>query len=191
MKMHQTLAVMLLLVAAGLLGLAAKLFKPIAPFVAWVLEPWAQQFEAMTVVYMSSNAVLSQGTLFKVSADVSPPVFTAIPEIKTIGGPDGSAPTIDVTDLDSTAREYVLGLKDEGSFQLGVNYIMTNAVHQTLRDAWANRTKLRFQITFADSTTTVWEFSGYVTGFAGNMGVDQVVEATVGIKITGSIYQTT
>lgn len=140
---------------------------------------------------MSSNAILAQGTLFKVSADASPPTFAAIPEIKSLGGPDGSAPTIDVTDLDSTAREYVLGLKDEGSFSLNINYIMANVVHAQLRAAWAARTKLRFQITWQDSGTTVWEFSGYVTGFAGSAAVDTVVEATVGIKITGSIYETT
>lgn len=140
---------------------------------------------------MSTSAVLTQGTKFAVSADGSPPSFSNIPEIKTIGGPDGSAPTIDVTDLDSTAREYVLGLKDEGSFSLTINYIPANTVHAQLRTAWANRTLMQFRVTFADSGTTVWEFDGYVTGFSQNAGVDTVLEATVGIKITGAIYETT
>lgn len=140
---------------------------------------------------MSSNAILAQGTKFAYSADESPPSWSDIPEIRTLGGPDGSAPTIDVTDLDSTGREYVLGLKDEGSFSLGIMYIPQNAVHAALRTAWGNRTKLRFRVTFTDATTTVWEFSGYVTGFSGNAAVDTVIEATVGIKITGSIYETT
>ena len=140
---------------------------------------------------MSTDAILAQGTKFAVSADASPPTFADIPEIRTIGGPDGSAPTIDVTDLDSTAREYVLGLKDEGSFSLGIMYIPGEATHAQLRTAWGARTKLRFRVTFTDTGTTVWEFSGYVTGFSQNMGVDTVVEATVGIKITGSIYETT
>jgi predicted secreted protein len=140
---------------------------------------------------MSTSAILAQGTRFAVSADGSPPSFSNIPEIKTIGGPDGSAPTIDVTDLDSIAREYVLGLKDEGTFSLGINYIPANAVHAQLRSAWANRTLMQFRVTFTDSGSTVWEFDGYVTGFAQNMSVDTVVEATVTIKITGAIYETT
>jgi predicted secreted protein len=140
---------------------------------------------------MSTDAILAQGTKFAVSANESPPTFSDIPEIKTIGGPDGSAPTIDVTDLDSTAREYKLGLKDEGSFSLGIMYIPANAVHTQLRDAWADRTELRFRVTFTDTGTTVWEFNGFVTGFAQNAAVDTVVEATVGIKITGAIYETT
>jgi predicted secreted protein len=140
---------------------------------------------------MSTDAILAQGTLFAVSANASPPSFSNIPEIRTIGGPDGTAPTIDVTDLDSTAREYVLGLKDEGAFSLGIMYIPANAVHAELRAAWANRTEKRFRVTFTDSGTTVWEFNGFVTGFSQNAAVDTVIEATVGIKITGSIYETT
>lgn len=140
---------------------------------------------------MSTNAILAQGTKFAVSPNASPPTFQDIPEIKTIGGPDGSAPTIDVTDLDSTAREYVLGLKDEGSFSLGIQYIPANSVHASLRTAWGARTQLRFRVTFTDTGTTVWEFNGFVTGFSQTMGVDTVVEATVGIKITGSVYETT
>lgn len=140
---------------------------------------------------MSSSAVLTQGTKFAVSTDSSPPSFSDIPEIKTISGPDGSAPLIDVTDLDSTAREYKTGLKDEGSFQLTIMYIPTNAVHITLRDAWSDRTTMRFRVTFADSGTTVWEFTGIVQNMSGNINIDSVVESNITIKISGEIYQTT
>lgn len=140
---------------------------------------------------MSASAIYSQGTKFAVSASGSPPSFSNIPEIVSIGGPDGQSPLIDVTDLDSTAREFLLGLKDEGAFSLEMFYIPQNAVHQTLRNAWSNRTTMQFRVTFADSTTTVWEFSGLVTGFQQTAGVDQALKATVGIKISGSIYETT
>lgn len=138
---------------------------------------------------MSSSAVAAQGTKFYVSADGSPPSFSAIPEIRTIGGPDGSAPTIDVTDLDSTAREYILGLKDEGAFSLGIMYRPDNSVHAQLRAAWTNRTLMQFRVDFPDTGTTRWEFDGYVTGFSQNAAVDTVIEATVGIKITGAIVE--
>lgn len=137
---------------------------------------------------MSSNAVEAQGTKVRVSADGSPPSFSDIPELRTIGGPDGSAPTIDVTDLDSTAREYILGLKDEGQIQLGFMYRPSNAVHAQLRDAWSDRTQLRFQIDFSDDTTR-WEFDGFVTGMPITAGVDTVVEGTCTIKITGAIEE--
>lgn len=140
---------------------------------------------------MSTGAIPAQGTTFAVSASGSPPSFSNIPEIRSIGGPDGAAPTIDVTDLDSTAREFLLGLKDEGAFSLDIMYIPANTVHAQLRSAWAARSLMQFRVTFADANTTVWEFNGYVTGFSQRAAVDGVIEATVGIKITGAIYETT
>lgn len=140
---------------------------------------------------MSSNAVQSQGTVLQYSPDASPPTWSTIPEIRTIGGPDGQSPLIDVTDLSSTGKEYLIGLKDEGALQLGLFYIPDNAVHTALRTAWSNRTLLRFRMTFVDDDSTVWEFSGYVQNFQASLGVDEPITGTVTIKITGSIYQTT
>lgn len=190
-KMHHLLVIVLLLAWAGLLGLVAKVIKPLAPIVAWLFRRWELQFEAMTVHYMSSSAIQSQGTIVRYSATGSPPSWTTIPEVRTIGGPDGSANLIDVTDLSSTGKEYLVGLKDEGAVQLGLFYIPTNAVHGALRDAWSNRTQLQFQIQFADTGTTILEFTGYVQNFALTLGVDEPVTANVTLKITGSSIPTT
>lgn len=140
---------------------------------------------------MSSNAIQSQGTIVRYAAVGSPPSWNTIPEIRTIGGPDGSANLIDVTDLSSTGKEYLVGLKDEGALQLGLFYIPTNAHHSALRDAWSTRTQLQFQVIFADTGTTILEFSGYVQNFALTLGVDEAVTANVTIKITGSSIPTT
>jgi predicted secreted protein len=137
---------------------------------------------------MSKNAVEAQGTKFSISIG-SPTSWQAIPEIRTLGGPDGSSPTIDVTDLDSTAREYIPGLKDEGTFALGIMYRMDNAVHAAMRQAWADRTQCQFKVEWTDPGTTVWTFDGYVTSFSGSAGVDTVVEATVNIRISGAITE--
>lgn len=136
---------------------------------------------------MSSNAILTQGTRFAVSTEESPPNYQFIPEIRTIGGPDGSAPLIDVTDLDSTAREFKLGLKDEGAFSLQLMYIPGNTVHALLRNAWSNRTTLWFRITYTDGT--LWEFEGIVQNMSGNINLDSVVESNVTIKVSGSIAE--
>lgn len=140
---------------------------------------------------MSINAIKAQGTVLAVSAAGSPPSFATIPEIRTIGGPDGSANLIDVTDLSSTGKEYLLGLKDEGAFNLGMMYIPGNAVHATLRSGFSLGTTLQFRLTFQDTTTTVWEFTGLVQNFQLSAGVDGVLEAQVTIKVSGSIYETT
>lgn len=139
---------------------------------------------------MSSAALESQGMKIYVGDVGSPNNFVAIPEIKSISGPDGSAPLRDVTDLDSTAKEFEPGLKDEGSLQLSVMFVPQNAVHKALRDAWSNRTLKAFYLLFADSQATKWLFSGYVTAVQGNFAVDESAMATITIKITGAIEQT-
>ena len=55
---------------------------------------------------MSSNALESQGMAIKRGDGASPEVFTTIPEVRSINGPDGSASEIDVSDLSSTSREF-------------------------------------------------------------------------------------
>lgn len=136
---------------------------------------------------MSSNAIESQGTKFYVGDVGSPDNKQAVPEIKTLGGPDGQATLIDVSDLDSTGKEWKPGLKDEGQITLGMMYIPTNAVHAILRDAFSDRTLKSFRIEFSNGTT--WDFNGYVTGFAANNGVDEVNMANVTVKVTGSITE--
>lgn len=138
---------------------------------------------------MSSNAIDAQGMKIWVSPTGSPQAHVAIPEVRTIGGPSGSSGLNDVTDLDSTGKEWKPQLKDEGEISLGIYYIPDNAVHAGLRTAWSARTKKAFRLEFTDTSGTTWDFEGYVTSFNVTGGVDEVVTAIVTIKITGSITE--
>lgn len=136
---------------------------------------------------MSTNALNSQGVIIAISSSVSPDSFTTIPEVKSINGPSGSGSIIDTTDLSSTAREKVMGLMDEGQVSLDLNYIPNNAVHELLRNQRATKALCLFRITFTDSSSTKYTFSGYVTGFAVSAGVDASLAASVTIEITGAV----
>lgn len=139
---------------------------------------------------MSSNAITAQGVILARGDGATPTeAFTTIPEIKTFSGPGGSASIIDVTTLQSTAKEKRMGLQDEGQLSFTINYVPANTVHSGLRDDRANATQRNFKLTFTDSPATVWTFSGYVTGFSVKGGVDAVVEADVTIEITGAITE--
>lgn len=73
---------------------------------------------------MSSNALESQGmTIARGDGATPTEVFTTIPEVKSISGPDGSANEIDVTDLSSSAKEFRMGLQDEGNITLDMMFI--------------------------------------------------------------------
>ena len=115
---------------------------------------------------MSSNALVSQGMTIARGDGASPESFTTIPEVRAISGPDGSANEIDVTDLSSSAKEFRMGLRDEGNITLEMMFIPGNTVHAGLRTDRANRTLRNFRITFTDSPATVWSFAAYVQGLS-------------------------
>lgn len=138
---------------------------------------------------MSDSALEAQGMVFRRRSGNSPDSFVAIPEIKSFSGPSGSASVIDVTDLSSAAKEKRMGLADEGQIQFTINYIPEDAVHAGLRSDRASRTLRDFQMQYTDDGDTLWEFSGFVTGFSVSGAVDGVVEAQVTIEISGAIEE--
>lgn len=78
LKLYQTLVVMLLLAWAAFFGLLARLFTPIAPFVAGWFRPWELQFEAMTVRYMANVSLWSNVAIAVQSALAAALTVTAI-----------------------------------------------------------------------------------------------------------------
>lgn len=138
---------------------------------------------------MSSSALSSQGMLIAIS-EASPTSFSTIPEVRSIGGPSGSATILDATDLSSTAMEFKTGLKDEGEISLEINYIPDNTIHARLRSYFSASTTASFRITFTDTApATTWTFNGIVSGFAVTGGVNAILSATVTIKVTGAITE--
>lgn len=137
---------------------------------------------------MSSNALTSQGITLGIGSG-SPVTYTDIPEIVSFNGPGGAGNVIDVTDLDSTAMEKIMGLPDEGQLSFDINYIPDNAQHAALRTARANQTRTQFKMTFTDTGATEWTFYGYVTGFSVTGGVNSPLRASVTIEIDGAISE--
>ena len=139
---------------------------------------------------MSSSAIESQGVVVQWLDSInSPNEYRAIPEVKQISGPSGSASVIDVSDLGSTGREKRMGLPDEGQLQLTINYIPDNEIHLGMRAARTARTLESFKIIFTDTGATVFTFSGYISGFSVSGAVDGVIEAQVTVEISGSIAE--
>lgn len=138
---------------------------------------------------MSSSALDSQGMVIQRSNGASPEVYTAIPEVSEMSGPGGQAAEIDVTDLSSSAKEFRMGLQDEGQVSLSLNWIPANTVHAGLRTDRSNQTLRNFKILFTDSPQTTWSFAAFVLGLEISNSVDDVVKATVTLRISGSITE--
>jgi len=139
---------------------------------------------------MATKAFSAQGTVVKRGNGATVEVFTAIPEIKSIGGPTGQSDVLEATNLDSTAKEYVLGLADSGEIRLGLNWDPTNAQHVNLYTDWQNRTKRNFKIIWSDPGAADMSFAAYVQNYEVSGAVNAIVDVSITLKITGAVVLT-
>lgn len=133
-----------------------------------------------------AEAVETQGTVFAInSAGSGSPVWTTIKGIVSFSGFDGQAAEIDISDMESVAKEFLIGLPDNGSLSLDANWMPADAGQVALRTARTARTLESFKITWSDNTTTT--FSGYVMQASRNGGVDAKVDTSFVIRISGAV----
>ena len=132
---------------------------------------------------MSFNA---QGTLIEVET-ATPNTYVAVNGVRTFSGPGGSANVIDATTLQSTGKEKLLGLKDEGQFTLSCVYLPTDAGQIRLQAVRTSGLSTGIRVTFSDADDTVLEFDGFCMSFSISGGVDELTAAEIGIEITGAV----
>jgi len=132
----------------------------------------------------TSTAIETQGFKLEIGAGTSP-VFVEVKEIKQFQGLDGEANTIDITHLQSAAKEKLMGLQDWGSWNVDTNYLPDDTGQIAARAAKASRLKQSFRATLSDGT--IITFQGFVKNSPISGGVDAVVEGSFSIEITGDV----
>src|ERR1051325_1614285 len=136
---------------------------------------------------MATKAFNAQGTVVKRGNGATVEGFTHLPDVKSIGGPTGSSDLWEATNLDSTAKEYVLGLADSGEIRLGLNYDPTSAQQQGLFTASNNRTRRNLRIIFSDTGAAQLDFAAFVQNHEISAGANAIAELAITLKITGAI----
>ncbi len=136
---------------------------------------------------MPSSAISGVGTVFNRSDMASSPVFTAIAEVNSIGGPSMTRETIDVTSLDSTGgyREFIAGFRDGGTVELGMNF--TVAGYIAFKNDFESDVARDYQIVLPDSGNTTFDFSALVTDLPLDIPTDDKVTVAVTLKISGPV----
>lgn len=134
-----------------------------------------------------TQAVLANGTQigFDALAD-SPWQFDDIEEVLSLGEISYNKETIDVTNLDSTSREFIAGLADGASLQMEMNWIASVA-QQALRTAASAGTQLRFLVVWPDSPQTKVSFTASVEQFGIGAESGAQIKASATIKISGAL----
>lgn len=136
---------------------------------------------------MASQAMKSQGVALKRGNGATPEVFTTIGEITDITGPGGAASDIDVTHLQSVAKEVIIGLPDEGEVQLKLNMVPSDAQQTGLRNDRVAATLRNFKMILTDVGLETATFAGYVKTYSITVGVDKKIELSITIRVSGGI----
>lgn len=130
----------------------------------------------------------------------------------SLDGIDTTVAQIDVTCLNSTAREYEAGLAEPGSATFGINIDPQNASHIRLHQLKTAGTKLMWAVGWSDgringdgipptveavadengvrgfslpSTRTWLTFEGYMSSFPFSFALNDVVKSNIGIQVSG------
>lgn len=128
----------------------------------------------------------AKGTLFKVASAGAPSTHVTVGEVTDISGPGLSADVHDVTNMDSTYAEKVVGLLDGGEVSLSMNFLPTNTQHKSALADLASGALRSMQIVWIDGPTT-WSFSGFVTKYEPSASVGGKLGASMTVKISGAV----
>jgi len=132
-----------------------------------------------------TTAVETQGTVL--SIETATGVFTPVAKITDFSAFSGSASVIDTTNLDSTAKEKLMGLQDFGQVSINFLVIPNDAGQVALESAKASRALKNFKLQLNDTDNTTYAFSGFVISKPLNGGVDAAVTGSATIEISGDV----
>lgn len=120
--------------------------------------------------------------------------YYSIGHVVGFNGPTGNAAVIYITSLQSTAKEKMIGIRDEGQITFDINFSASAGdYHLSIKDDRANRTLRKWDINLTDRTTvtghipSALNFDGYVTGFAISGSVDNIIKGSLTLEITSAV----
>ena len=135
---------------------------------------------------MANNAIEFQGTkLYIQTTGDSPTTYTQVKGLTSLTALDGQASQIDISDSDSTAREYLMGLQDNGSLSADFNWLPDDPGQLLMRAAKASRDIQDFRIVFSDLGEAT--FKGFVLGAPISGAVDDKMTSSMSILVSGDV----
>ena len=123
------------------------------------------------------GAVTSNGTTITVDSQL-------IGDVISISPVSVSVTTIDSSDLDSTWRTFIGGLKDGGDCSFEIAYDPSDASHIAL-EADIDGASKAVSISWSDATTCT--FSAIITSFSPSASLDDKLTCSIGMTITGAV----
>lgn len=136
-------------------------------------------------------ALNSQGSKFSFQNAGSPGDWQDLEQTTSIGGPDGTLNLIDVSHLQSTRKEYLPGLADNGTISLECNFTAGEA-QMRLFDFFNNTSdpfpcRIKIPTTSAKVNAHTFLFDGIVSKWSLADAVDDKVKLSITIQTTGGV----
>lgn len=121
------------------------------------------------------------------SGTATPVTYTEIKEVKSFDPSGQQVNELEVTHLQSTAKEFVAGLPDSGEFGMELNWVQADPGQAALVAGYLARTTESFKVTAPDNTT--FTFSAIVKSMPiiPKAAVDAPMTITASMRITGDI----
>jgi len=150
-----------------------------------------------------SGELRTQGTQVWVLDDSHTVVSVLeITNVSDVGEFGPQADDIDKTNLMSTAKEYLVGLPDNGEATLQINFNPQDPVHQFLNDNAGAAPQYQFMVGLSDGTAaptnvggtlttpvarTTAKFIASVKSFRGSIKTNDLDRVTCSLRISGAI----
>ena len=135
-----------------------------------------------------TGAVLGKNATLGLGDGASPQVYTTIAEVLRCGPIGSTNPEVDVTNLDSTAKEYIAGLADGNTVDFDVNFLAGNTQQASLRTSQAAGSTVNLKMTWQTSPNTLAQFNFVLLTFEmGETTADGQVTASISGRISGAI----
>jgi len=111
--------------------------------------------------------------------------YTYVKGVKSFSGMDGTADELDATDMDSTAKEYLLGLQDFGKFSLDINSKRDDPGQIAMEAARSSGAPTPFRLTLPNGKVATFDVLVKSTPLSG--AVNALLTGTIDTRITGEV----
>lgn len=121
------------------------------------------------------------------TATMTPTSYTALANVTSFNGFDGQASEIDKTNFDSTAKEFMLGLVDNGSVSFNVDVAWSDSGQVAAETSRTAGTRKSWKVVLPSGTTPTATFYAYTKQFTKSGAVDGKFQGTINLRIDGAV----
>lgn len=139
------------------------------------------------------DVTFAEAVVTVASANKTITAFTKVSEVVKIDTPEQQTGDIDVTNLESTAKEYKNSLPDGGTIAGEGNFVPDDIGQQLLMQLRGESEPRAMKIIVppdADSSGYMWGFDGLVKSAKNDIAVDSKVNFQFSIRVSGAVTET-